>query len=117
MNQNVRSNKEFSRGDIFMMNPNPTKGHEQGNYRPFIVLSEELQKFSPHMLQVAPITSQRKGYPLHVELQTLNHNVGGLVLTEHTRTIDVMAYSVSFKVIDEATTECILECKKIIDSF
>jgi mRNA interferase MazF len=110
-------NNQFNKGDIFMMSTNPVVGHEQGDYRPCVVISDTLQKVSPHMLQIAPITSKEKGYPLHVELVTQQNKVNGVVLTDHTRTVDIMARGESFKIIDKATDACINECKKIIDSF
>lgn len=114
----VVRNSDFAPGDIFKMNPNPIKGHEQKGYRPFIVLSNVLQEVSPHMLFVAPITSKTKVYPLHVPLVTKHTIVtGGVVLCEHVRTIDVMAYGTSFTILDEATEACLSECKKIIHSF
>lgn len=108
---------DFKRGDIFKMNPNPTKGHEQKGYRPFVVLSSDLQEFSPHMLVVAPITSREKGYPLHVPLETEEGEVtGGVVLCEHIKSIDIMAYGESFNIVDRLTTECLKECVKIFRS-
>ena len=111
------SNKDFKRGDIFMINPNPVKGHEQSGYRPVVVLSNNLQKYSPHMLQIAPITTKDKGYPLHVKLETEFNMVSGVILTDHNRTIDVMEYKSDFKIIDIAHEVCIIKCKKIINDF
>jgi len=44
-NKKAKSNKHFSRGDVFKMNPNPTKGDEQRGYRLFVVLSQDLQEY------------------------------------------------------------------------
>lgn len=117
-NKLATSNNHFSKGDVFKMNPNPTKGHEQSGYRPFVVLSKDLQKFSPHMLRIAPITSSDGKYPLHVPLETEDGIITeGVILCEHERTVDIMAYANSFKILDKVTDICLEECLKIIDSF
>lgn len=113
MTTQAKANSDFQRGDIFMMNLSPTKGHEQRGYRPFMVMSDTMQEFSPHMLLVAPITSKEKGYPLHVPVETENGEVTGVVLIEHIKSIDIMAYGDSFSIIDSLTSDCLDECLKI----
>lgn len=52
---------KFKRGDIIKLNFNPTKGHEQGNFRPALVMN-----FFPlpgDLNIVLPITSKEKNYP------------------------------------------------------
>lgn len=113
MTNQAETNSDFQRGDIFKMNLDPTNGHEQRGYRPFMVLSDTMQQFSPHMLLVAPISSKEKGYPFHVPVETENGKVTGVVLLEHIKSIDIMAYGDSFSIIDKLTPECVEECLKI----
>lgn len=57
------------RGDIWSLDLNPTRGHEQSGQRPGLVLSENTFNLGPAgLVVVLPITSRHKGIPLHVEV-------------------------------------------------
>ncbi len=70
----------------------PVVGHEQGGIRPCLILSDDAFNVSgAGVVFVAPITSRRKGYRTHVEMQPPE---GGLsrasfVVTEATRSVSV----------------------------
>ena len=65
-----------SRGEIWLVNLNPTRGHEQAGIRPGLVVSVDLFKHGPAGLVVLlPLTTQDKGIPFHVEV---NPPEGGL---------------------------------------
>jgi len=60
--------KNIKRGDIVILNFNPSIGHEQGYIRPAIILQNNISnKYSPTTI-VAPLTSQifKKDYPTNV---------------------------------------------------
>ncbi len=76
----------FSKGDIVKVDLNPTKGHEQGNYRPVIVMNSVPLPGGLHI--VLPITSKRKSYPLEVELDSRT-TTQGVVLCFQIRTVDL----------------------------
>ncbi|MBW3625894.1 MAG: type II toxin-antitoxin system PemK/MazF family toxin [Armatimonadetes bacterium] len=58
-----------SRGEVWMVDLNPTRGHEQAGRRPALVISVDLFNQGPADLVVAlPITSQAKGIPFHVKV-------------------------------------------------
>ena len=76
---------KFKRGDIIKLNFNPTKGHEQGNFRPALVMN-----FFPlpgDLNIVLPITSKEKNYPFEVELDERT-KTKGCILCFQVRTID-----------------------------
>ena len=65
-----------SRGEIWLVNLNPTRGHEQAGIRPGLVVSVDLFNHGPAGLVVLlPLTTQDKGIPFHVEV---NPPEGGL---------------------------------------
>lgn len=65
-----------SRGEVWIVDLNPTKGHEQMGTRPGLVLSVDLFNHGPAGLVVMlPISTVAKGIPFHVEL---NPPEGGL---------------------------------------
>ena len=74
-------------GDIVFFDLNPIKGHEQGGYRPAIVISNtNFNKFNGIVI-CCPITSNTKSFPSHYELQ-YSKKIKGSVLCEHIRSFD-----------------------------
>ena len=65
-----------SRGEIWLVNLNLTRGHEQAGIRPGLVVSVDLFNHGPAGLVVLlPLTTQDKGIPFHLEV---NPPEGGL---------------------------------------
>lgn len=60
---------EPSRGEVWLVNLDPTKGHEQAGRRPGLVVSVDLFNHGPAGLVVMlPISKVAKGVPFHVEV-------------------------------------------------
>ena len=80
-----------SRGDIWLVDLNPTKGHEQAGQRPAFVISVDLFNHGPAgLVVVLPITSKAKGIPFHVEV---NPPEGGLKQCSFIKCEDVRSVS------------------------
>ena len=80
-----------SRGEIWLVSLDPTKGREQAGTRPALVVSVDIFNHGPAELAVViPITSKAKGIPLHVEIQPPE---GGLILTSFIKCEDVRSIS------------------------
>lgn len=59
-----------TRGEVWIVNLNPTKGHEQAGYRPGLVISVDTFNHGPAGLAViTPITTKEKGIPFHVPIE------------------------------------------------
>lgn len=57
----------FKRGDIWLVNFVPARGHEQDGQRPAAILSiDGFNNGHAGLLVVAPLTSKGKGIPYHV---------------------------------------------------
>ena len=82
----------FKIGDIVKADLNPTKGHEQGNYRPLLVMNSVPLPGGGNI--VLPITSNPKSYPLEVELDERTETKG-VVLCFQIRTVDLNARAAS----------------------
>lgn len=90
--QIASSNKQkvIKRGDIYMCNLPKEQGSVQANYRPIIILQNDVgNRFSTTTL-IAPISRKGKDLPTHVKL---SQGIGGLmcesfVYCEQIRTID-----------------------------
>lgn len=60
-----------NRGEIWMINLNPVKEREQSGIRPALVISDNFFNSSAaELIIVLPITSKKKGIPLHVQLSS-----------------------------------------------
>ena len=63
-------NPRPSRGEIWMVDLNPVRGHEQSGKRPALIVSVDLFNHGPAgLLVVLPVTSKDKGIPFHVRLE------------------------------------------------
>jgi mRNA interferase MazF len=75
-----------SRGDMVWVNLNPTRGHEQANIRPALVLSPLNYNKKTGLCVVCPVTSQIKAYPFEVVIE--GKKVQGAILSDHVRSLD-----------------------------
>src|SRR5688572_24147540 len=58
------------RGEIWLCDFEPVRGHEQGERRPALVLSANRFNQGPaELVIVAPLTATRRGIPTHVEIK------------------------------------------------
>ena len=56
-----------SRGEIWEVNLNPTRGHEQAGIRPALVVSVDTFNHGPAgLVVVLPVTTTARGVPFHV---------------------------------------------------
>jgi len=72
---------------------NPVSGHEQGNFRPALVMNDF--PIPGEVNIVLPITTKEKSYPLEVELDDRT-NTKGVILCFQPRAIDLMARDAKF---------------------
>lgn len=58
-----------SRGEVWLVDLNPTRGHEQAGTRPALVVSADEFNHGPAgLVIVAPMTTRERGIPLHVSV-------------------------------------------------
>lgn len=58
-----------SRGEVWDVDLNPTRGHEQAGRRPALIVSTDRFNHGPAgLVVVLPMTTRPKGIPLHVEV-------------------------------------------------
>ena len=74
------------RGGIYMLNFDPTVGHEQRGFRPAVVISKDSYNKRVGMVLICPITSARKGYPFEVYFES--GTMTGVILTDQIRSLD-----------------------------
>lgn len=83
----------ITQGDIFYVDFNPSKGHEQKNRRPALALSHDLVAAYSGLTIVAPITTTDRNYPTYHTLKTTS-KVKGKVMLDQTIALDLKARNV-----------------------
>ena len=75
-------------GDIVKVSFDPNSGHEQKEYRPALVISNDEFNKRTKLAIVCPITNTNNSFPLHVPLDSRSSTTG-VILCEHLRTLDL----------------------------
>jgi mRNA interferase MazF len=76
------------RGEVWSMDLNPVRGHEQAGRRPVLVVSDDrLNRSRAGLVFVVPLTTRERGLPFHVPIRPPE---GGLrdasyIMGEHMR--------------------------------
>jgi mRNA interferase MazF len=82
-----------SRGEIWLVNLDPTQGREQAGTRPILIISVDgFNHGAAELVVGVPITSRAKGIPLHVEIVPPE---GGLKVLSYAKCEDVRSISTS----------------------
>lgn len=95
-------------GDIVWINFNPTKGREQAGVRPAVVISHKAYNAKAGLAMVCPITSQIKGYPFEVVINT--NKIKGVALVDQIRSVDWKERKMSY--ICKSDKNIIIEIKQ-----
>lgn len=81
-----------SRGEVWLADLDPVRGHEQAGRRPCLVISVDLFNQSAAGLTVVlPLTTRFRGIPSHVEL---NPPEGGVRVRSYIKCEDVRSVSI-----------------------
>lgn len=80
-----------ARGQVWLIDLDPARGHEQAGTRPALVVSvDPFNQTALGLAVVVPITSRAKEFPLHVRLDPPE---GGLQHTSYAKCEDVRSVS------------------------
>ena len=84
--------QKIARGEVWLADLNPVRGHEQAGKRPCLVVSVDLfNQGAAGLVIVVPITSKDKSIPFHV---AVNPPDGGLKVRSFIKCEDVRSISV-----------------------
>ena len=83
------------RGDVLRMNFDPQLGHEQGGFRPAVVVSQTLYNENSSTVVVCPVTSNVGVWPFKVELPQ-GFSIRGAVLVDQLKVVDWRARRARF---------------------
>ena len=84
--------KSPRRGDVIRLNFDPKAGHEQGGFRPAVVVSHSTYNEHSSTIVVCPVTSRIRDWPFNVLLPE-ELPVQGAVLVDQITTVDWRARS------------------------
>src|SRR5262249_42593865 len=79
-----------SRGQIWLADLDPTRGHEQAGTRPVVIVSSDMFNHGPaRLVFIAPLTRTDRGIPFHVPINPPEGGVGArsYVLCDAVRSI------------------------------
>lgn len=83
----------INRGDIWLINFNPTIGREQSGIRPGLIISvDEFNNSKAEKVIAIPLSSKYKGIPLNIEIEPPD---GGLSKLSYVKTEDIRSISVN----------------------
>jgi mRNA interferase MazF len=65
-----------SRGEVWLVELDPTRGHEQGGTGPALVVSvDRFNRSAAGLVVILPITTKDKGIPSHVRVEPQKHGL------------------------------------------
>jgi mRNA interferase MazF len=80
------------RGEVWLVDLNPARGHEQAGRRPALVVSADaFNRSRAGLVFVVPLTTRARGIPTHVEVRPPD---GGLHETSWARCEDLRSVSI-----------------------
>ena len=106
-----------SRGDVWLVDLNPTRGHEQAGTRPALVVSADEFNHGPAGLVIAvPMTTRERGIPLHVSVDPPE---GGLdrrsfIMCEAVRSVSEQRLVRRFGVVSRETLSLVADRLRIV---
>ncbi len=107
----------ISRGEVWLIDLNPVRGHEQAGKRPCLVISVNLfNQGSSGLAIVLPITSKNKGIPFHVEVNPpqAGLKMQSFIKCEDVRSISIERFDKKFGAVSEEILVAVEERLRIL---
>jgi mRNA interferase MazF len=108
---------QIVRGEIWLVDLNPVRGHEQAGKRPCLVISVDLfNQGAAGLVVVLPITSKEKNIPFHVKIDPPERGLKtpSFIKCEDVRSISVERLERSWGVVSPETLEAVEDRLKIL---
>ena len=98
---------EVNRFDVFLVNLDPTIGHEIKKTRPCLIVSpDEMNRFIATII-IAPMTSKGRDYPSRVDCTF--QGIQGQIVLDQVRTVDKLRLVKRLGAISETTQQKVLQ--------
>jgi len=106
------------RGEVWLINLNPSLGHEQAGKRPALIISDDLLNQSlAEMVIILPITSKNKNIPTHIEINYDFLEMKSYIKTEDIRAISVNRLIKRLGMVEGQILDHVSECIKMLLGF
>ena len=95
---------EPARGEVWRVNLEPVRGHEQGRVRSCVVVSDDIFNHGPAgIVAIVPLTSKAKGVPLHVAVDPPDGGITerSFIRCEDVRSVSIERFSKRYGVLSE----------------
>jgi mRNA interferase MazF len=99
-----------SRGEVWYVDLEPVRGHEQGRTRPCVVISDDLYNHGPSgMVAIVPMTRTARGIPLHVPVDPPEGGVRArsFIKCDDVRTVSLERFSDKWGELSDATMRAV----------
>ena len=109
--------KRPSRGEIWLADLSPIRGHEQAGRRPVLIISEDIFNHGPaDLVIVLPITSTRRGVPSHAPISPPEGGlkVPSFILCEAVRSISKERLVKRFGTVSPGTLDAVEDRLRIL---
>lgn len=106
-----------SRSEVWTVNLNPVKGHEQAGHRPVLVISVDAFNHGPAgLVVIIPITTKEKGIPFHVVISPPEGGVSkkSFIKCEDIRSVSTERLSKCLGTVSLETLKAVEERLKIL---
>lgn len=119
----MKNNYVPEQGDIIKLDLDPVIGHEQGGYRPAIVITRKSYNILSNVILVCPVTSKFKGHAYEVQFgkddveSSGSIAISGSILTNHVKSIDNKSREITYfgKVDEKVIWDVLAMIKTMID--
>jgi mRNA interferase MazF len=114
---------EFHRGDIWLFDPDPTRGREQKKSRPCVILSVDTYNNGPaDLLIVVPMTTKNKSIPCHIPTKVDGLDQVSYIMCDQIRCIakeriEKIRKQTKLASVNKKTLEEIERCLKVLLGF
>lgn len=105
------------RGDIWLVDLDPTVGHEQAGQRPAVVITaDQFNRSAAGLVTVLPMTSTRRGVTWHVEVAPPEGNLRRVsyILCEQIRCVSIERLIVRWGSVEPTTMNRIADTVRVV---
>lgn len=99
--------QRLTRGDVWLVNLDPTVGSEIRKTRPCVIVSPDEIHNNVRTVVIVPLTSGSRPAPARIETEF--QGVPGLIMLEHIRSVDRQRLVKKFGALDENTLARVLK--------
>jgi mRNA interferase MazF len=106
-----------SRGEVWLVDLNPVRGHEQAGTRPALVVSaDDFNRGAAGLVIIVPMTTRERGIPLHVSVDPPEGGIKrrSFIKCEDVRSVSEQRLVRRFGVVSQETVALVADRLRIV---